>query len=325
LTRQGDRSVASGGVPADASPVPSGPADHRAAAHPRRGGIVKSLLVTARPRQWAKNVLVFGAPAVGGTLFVPELLLRAVLAFVAFCLASSAMYFVNDIVDRQVDRQHRRKRLRPLAAGDLQVPLAAVVAVLLVGASLSVAVWGGGPELGAVVVGYVLLALAYNLWLRNLALLDVAAVAGLFVLRAAAGGVAVDVPLSSWFLIVACFGALFIATGKRRAEYSDLGASRGNHRRTLDRYTESYLRYIMSNASTVTIAAYCLWAFEGPSGRSVPSALSILPFVLGIYRYAMLLDAGSGDAPEDIVMRDRPLQLAGLLWVVLVILGVHLR
>ena len=283
------------------------------------------MLVTARPRQWAKNVLVFGAPAVGGALLTPDLLVRVLLTFVAFCLASSAMYYVNDIVDRHVDREHRRKRRRPLAADQLGVPLAASVAVVLAGAGLAVAVWAGGPGLGAVLLGYLTLALTYTWWLRGVVLLDVAAVAGLFVFRAAAGGVAVRVPLSSWFLIVACFGALFIATGKRRAEHDDLGQARGGHRKTLDQYSESYLRYIMSSASTVTIAAYCLWAFEGPSGRSLPSALSILPFVLGIYRYAMLLDTGAGDAPEDLVLRDRPLQLCGVLWVLLVVLGVYLR
>jgi decaprenyl-phosphate phosphoribosyltransferase len=169
------------------------------------------------------------------------------------------------------------------------------------------------------------LSMAYTFVLRGIVLVDLAAVAGGFVLRAAAGGVAVDVPLSSWFLIVACFGALFIATGKRRAEHSGLGEARGDHRRTLEEYSEPYLRYVMSSASTVTIAAYCLWAFEGASGRSLASALSILPFVLGIYRYAMLLDAGRGGAPEDIVLRDRPLQLCGLFWVLLVGLGVYLR
>jgi decaprenyl-phosphate phosphoribosyltransferase len=268
---------------------------------------------------------VFGAAVVGGALLKPELLIRTTVAFVAFCLASSGMYFVNDIVDRQVDRQHRRKRSRPLASGQLGVPMAMLVAVLLCLGGMATAIWAGGPELGTVLLGYVLLALAYTLWLRNVVLLDVAAVAGLFVIRAVAGGVAVNVPLSSWFLIVACFGALFISAGKRRVEHKDLGHDRGGHRRTLEQYSESYLQYIMSSASTVTIAAYCLWAYEGPSGRSVPSAMSILPFVLGIYRYAMLLDAGSGDAPEDIVLRDRPLQLCGLLWVLLVGLGVYLR
>jgi decaprenyl-phosphate phosphoribosyltransferase len=324
VAAHGDRRVASDRVRTDPpqrlpDSAPQDPLERR------RGRLARSLILTARPRQWAKNVLVFGAAVVGGALLKPELLIRTTLAFLAFCLASSGMYYLNDIVDRQVDQQHRRKRMRPLAAGQLGVPTAMAVAVLLCISGLGIAVWGGGLELGAVLLGYVLLALAYTLWLRGIVLLDVAAVAGLFVLRAAAGGVAVNVPLSSWFLIVACFGALFISAGKRRAEHKDLGQARGDHRKPLDEYSEPYLRYIMSSASTVTIAAYCLWAFEGPSGRSLPSAISILPFVIGIYRYAMLLDAGSGDAPEDIILRDRPLQLCGLLWVVLVGLGVYLR
>ena len=324
MAAHGDRRVAADRIPTDPLQRPPDPGGHDPLERPRRR-LARSLVVTARPRQWAKNVLVFGAAVVGGALLTPELLIRTTWAFLAFCLASSGMYYVNDIVDRQVDQQHRRKRTRPLAAGELGVPTAVAVAVLLCLGGLGLALWAGGPELGAVLLGYLLLALAYTLWLRDLVLLDVAAVAGLFVIRAAAGGVAVDVPLSSWFLIVACFGALFISAGKRRAEHNDLGHARGGHRKTLEEYSESYLRYIMTSASTVTIAAYCLWAYEGPSGRSVPSAMSILPFVLGIYRYAMLLDAGSGDAPEDIVLRDRPLQLCGLLWVLLVGLGVYLR
>jgi decaprenyl-phosphate phosphoribosyltransferase len=325
VATHGDRRVASDRTQTDHGYRPPAPAGRDPRERRRGRRLTRSLIVTARPRQWAKNVLVFGAAVVGGALVSPELLIRATLAFVAFCLASSGMYYVNDIVDRQVDQQHPRKRLRPLASGQLGVPMATAVAVLLCVGGLGLAVWAGGPELGAVLLGYLLLALAYTFWLRSIVLLDVAAVAGLFVIRAVAGGVAVNVYLSSWFLIVACFGALFISAGKRRAEHNDLGHSRGGHRKTLEEYSESYLRYIMSSASTVTIAAYCLWAYEGPSGRSVPSAMSILPFVLGIYRYAMLLDAGSGGAPEEIVLRDRPLQLCGLLWVLLVGIGVYLR
>ena len=119
---------------------------------------------------------------VGGALVGPELLIRATLAFVAFCLASSGMYYVNDIVDRQVDQQHPRKRLRPLASGQLGVPMAAAVAVLLCAGGLGLAAWAGGPELGAHLLGYLLLALAYTFWLRGIVLLDVALVAGLFVI-----------------------------------------------------------------------------------------------------------------------------------------------
>jgi decaprenyl-phosphate phosphoribosyltransferase len=290
-----------------------------------RGGVVGALLATARPRQWSKNVLVFGAPITGGVLLEPTLFARTVLTFLAFCLAASGVYYVNDIVDREMDRAHPLKRRRPVAAGRLGLGLARLMAVLLLLGGLMTAALGVGAELAGVVVAYIALSLAYTFILRGLVLLDIAAVAGGFVLRAIAGGVAVDVPLSSWFLIVACFGALFIAAGKRRSEHAALGTGRGDHRRTLDEYSDQFLRYIVGSSSTVTIAAYCLWAFEGEAGRSLQSGLSIIPFVLGIYRYVMLMEGGRGGIPEDLVLTDRSLLLFGVAWVLLVGWGVYLR
>jgi decaprenyl-phosphate phosphoribosyltransferase len=294
------------------------------AGNERRPRLPVSLLRSARPRQWAKNVLVFGAPATGGVLFEPWALRRAVLAFAAFSLASSGAYFLNDLVDRAVDGSHPTKRNRPIAAGLVSPALAAVVAIVLLGAGLVIGLVGAGLGLAAVLVGYVALTLAYTLVLRNLVLLDLAAIAGGFLLRAVAGGVAVDVPLSSWFLIVASFGSLFIAAGKRHAEYVDLGDTRASHRQTLDEYSEPYLRYIRHSSSTVAIAAYCLWAFEGAAGGPLWSGLSIIPFVLGIFRYSLLLDAGRGATPEELVLTDRPLLVAGGVWVLLVAVGVYL-
>jgi decaprenyl-phosphate phosphoribosyltransferase len=290
-----------------------------------RGGLARALLVTARPRQWSKNVLVFGAPITGGVLFEPIPFVRTILTFAAFCLVASGIYYVNDLVDRDLDRAHPLKRRRPVAAGRLPVRLAGVVAASLLILGLAIATIGVGPRLAGVVGMYIALSLAYTFVLRDMVLLDIAAVAGGFVLRAVAGGVAVDVPLSSWFLIVACFGALFIAAGKRRSEHASLGAGRGEHRRTLDEYSDQFLRYIVGSSSTVTIAAYCLWAFEGEAGRSLQAGLSIVPFVLGIYRYVMLLEGGGGGIPEELVLRDRSLLVFGALWVVLVAWGVYLR
>jgi decaprenyl-phosphate phosphoribosyltransferase len=298
--------------------------DVGATAVPGRGGVLWALLVTARPRQWMKNVLVFGAPVTGGVLLQPTALVKTLVAFVALSLVASGGYYVNDIVDREMDQRHPRKRHRPIAAGRLPLGVAAAVAVLLLAVGLVVAFLGAGPELLAVICAYVAVAVAYTLVLRGVVLLDIAAVAGCFVLRAVAGGVAVGVPLSSWFLIVACFGALFIAAGKRRSEHISLGPQRGDHRRTLDEYSDQYLRYLLSSSSTVTIAAYCLWAFEGTAGRNPPSGLSIVPFVLGIYRYGMLLEAGQGGTPEELILHDRWLQAFGLLWVLLVGAGVYL-
>jgi decaprenyl-phosphate phosphoribosyltransferase len=295
-----------------------GPAVDLGPVSPARVGLLRASMLTARPRQWSKNLLVFGAPVTGGVLLEPTSFVRALSAFAAFCLVASGIYFVNDLVDRDMDRAHPVKRRRPVAAGHLTAGLAVVLAALLLVGGLLLAALGAGPRLVGVVGLYIALSLAYTFVLRSMVLLDIAAVAGGFVLRAVAGGVAVDVPLSSWFLIVACFGALFIAAGKRRAEHASLGAGRGEHRRTLDEYSEQFLRYIVGSSSTVTIAAYCLWAFEGEAGRSLQSGLSIVPFVLGIYRYVMLLEGEGGGTPEELVLRDRSLLVFGCLWVVLV-------
>jgi decaprenyl-phosphate phosphoribosyltransferase len=190
-------------------------------------------------------------------------------------------------------------------------------------AVLTAAVGAGAPLTGAV-VAYLVLVTAYTYWLKDIVLVDVVAVAATFVLRAAAGGLAVGVYLSSWFLLVACFGALFVVTGRRFAEYHALEESRGHHRRTLDDYSEPMLRSMLTSSSTVTITAYCIWAFEGQGSRNVLAALSIIPFLLGIYRYAMLGEAGAGGSPEDVFLRDRFLQITCILWLSCVVAGVYL-
>jgi decaprenyl-phosphate phosphoribosyltransferase len=284
---------------------------------------VRSLVDTARPRQWIKNALVFAAPATAGVLLEPAALAKTLVAFAAFCLASSAMYFLNDAKDLMRDTEHPTKRLRPVAAGELSRRSAWLVAgILMVSAVITAA--GAGAPLTAAVLAYLALATAYTYWLKDIVLVDVFAVAATFVLRAAAGGLAVGVYLSSWFLIVACFGALFVVTGRRFAEYRALDDRRGNHRKTLDDYSEPMLRSMLISSSTVTITAYCLWAFEGQGSRNVLAALSIAPFVLGIYRYAMLGEAGSGGSPEDVFLRDRFLQIVCILWLSCVVAGVYL-
>jgi decaprenyl-phosphate phosphoribosyltransferase len=284
---------------------------------------LRAVVSTARPHQWTKNLLVFGALASGGVLLEPDAFLSTVAAFVAFCLVSSGIYFLNDVVDASVDREHPVKRLRPIAAGLISRRLGVVVGTIVLAAGLAVALWGGGPPLLAVMAGYVALFLAYTFVLRNIALLDLAAIAGGFLLRTVAGGVAAGVALSMWFLMVAGFGSFFLAAGKRRAEYLELGEEGARHRASLEEYSEPYLRYIQYSTSAVAIAAYAQWAFEGPNGGSVWTELSIIPFVLGVFRYALLLEQGRGAAPEDVVVTDRPLLVLGTAWVILAIIGVY--
>jgi decaprenyl-phosphate phosphoribosyltransferase len=286
--------------------------------------VPKAILATARPKQWAKNVLVFGAPATGGLLLQHDALMPAIVAFIAFCLISSGVYFINDVVDAPVDRQHPVKRFRPVAARSISSRLAATLGAVATLSGLAVAFGAGGWPLVGVATGYVVLTLAYTYILRDIALMDLAAIAGGFVLRALAGGVATDLPLSMWFLMVASFGSLFLAAGKRHAEYVHLGRDRGNYRRSMSEYSESYLRFIQYSAATVAIAAYTQWAFEGEAGGTLWSGLSVIPFVLGIFRYALLLDKGQGATPEDVVLTDPSLLALGVSWVLLVAAGVYL-
>jgi decaprenyl-phosphate phosphoribosyltransferase len=289
----------------------------------RPGGILRGIAATARPRQWAKNLLVFAAPATGSVLTDPAAVLATFAAFVAFCLVASGVYCLNDVIDAKEDRLHPVKRHRPVAAGAISARTATAAGTTFIIFGLVVAAVGGGAPLVGVLAAYLGLSVAYMVALRGVALLDIAAIAGGFLLRAVAGGVAADVELSMWFLMVAGFGSLFLAAGKRRAEYVQLGDERTSHRRSLLEYTDPYLRYVQYASSTVAIAAYAQWAFEGPTGGSIWSELSIIPFVLGIFRYALLLEGGRGAAPEDVVLGDAPLLVLGAAWVVLVAVGVY--
>jgi len=283
------------------------------------------LIRTARPRQWAKNVLLLAAPGAAGVLSQADILLEALLAVAVFCVAASGTYFLNDAVDVEADRRHPVKKMRPIAAGLVPVGLGAVLGVILLLASVVAALVLGGWHLALVLGIYVGLQPLYSLWLKSVPVIDLAIVASGFVLRAIAGGVAVDVPISEWFLIVASAGSLFMAAGKRHAEHLDLGDERSGHRSTLRQYSASYLHDVRSATSAVAILAYCLWAFEKADIAAFPLGfeLSIIPFVLALLRYALLLDSGKGGVPEDIVLGDRPLQALGLAWVVTFALGVY--
>jgi decaprenyl-phosphate phosphoribosyltransferase len=290
-----------------------------------RGSVAGGLVRTARPRQWVKNVLVFAAPGAAGVLTDAKPLIKTAIAFVVFCLAASGTYFLNDSLDYEADRLHPAKRHRPVAAGVISVGLARVVAALLLAGSVALALALTRWELAVVVGCYVAVTLSYSLWLKHQPVIDIAAVAAGFVLRTIAGGAAANVPISEWFLIVASFGSLFMVSGKRSAEFDEMGEDRAHTRVTLSLYTASFLRYVRSTTSSVAIAAYCLWAFEKANAAHTHLwfELSIVPFVLGILRYALLLDTGHGGAPEEVVLTDRTLQLVGLAWAVLFAVGVY--
>ncbi|RBY91733.1 decaprenyl-phosphate phosphoribosyltransferase [Blastococcus sp. TBT05-19] len=294
---------------------------------PQPGGLKGSLpwgLVRAvRPHQWVKNVLVFAAPLAAGRVLDADVLVPTLVAFVLFCLVSGAVYLVNDAIDVEEDRRHPRKRLRPIASGLVPRGLAVALAVVLAATALTLAAVLTRPELVWVLSIYVVLQLAYCVWLKNQPVLDLAVVASGFLLRAVAGGVAAGLAPSQWFLLVASFGSLFMVAGKRYSELVLLGDA-AQTRKTLQEYSASYLRFVWGLSAGVACTAYSLWAFEMHELRGgVPWAtLSIAPFVLGILRYAVDIDKGTAGAPEEIVLHDRVLLVLGLVWVVTVGAGV---
>jgi decaprenyl-phosphate phosphoribosyltransferase len=237
---------------------------------------------------------------------------------------ASATYLINDIRDVEADRGHPVKRARPIAAGELSPTVAGVAAAVLAVASLAVAM-SVNVGLVGVVLAYAAFTLAYSLLLKQEAVIELALLSMGFLLRAIAGGIAAELPISPWFLIVAGFGSLFMASGKRFSELerSLRDGETAPARRSLNGYTPAYLRFVWGLAAAVTVTAYCLWAFEvGLGESSMPWAeWSVLPFVLAILRYAVDIDRGTAEAPEDVVLHDRALLILGAAWLVLFGLG----
>jgi decaprenyl-phosphate phosphoribosyltransferase len=285
-------------------------------------GLVKAL----RPKQWIKSVLVLAAPAAAGMLGNGTVLFHTLVALVGFSLCASGGYLINDAADVEQDRRHPKKRHRPIAAGIVPANLARVVGVLLVLGTIAGGALLADWRLGLVLAIYVALTFSYSWWLKHMPVVELMVVAGFFLLRPIAGAAATGVPMSQWFLIVASFGSLYMVAGKRTAEVTDLGEDASAHRKSLSAYPVSYLRQIELLAAAVTLLAYCLWAFERAAPGGFPwYQISIVPITFGLMRYQLLLERGHGGAPEEAVLGDRHLLLAGLAWVVLFGLGIYVQ
>jgi decaprenyl-phosphate phosphoribosyltransferase len=276
-----------------------------------------------RPRQWVKNLLVLAAPLAAGRLFEPAIIKTAALGFVAFCLVSASVYLVNDVRDVEEDRQHPTKRFRPIASGELKATTALVLAAVVGVCGLALGFFVSLP-LGITLLVYVVLQLLYSAYLKHLPVVDLAMVASAYLLRAIAGGVATGIPLSQWFLLVAAFGSFFMVSGKRYSEMKSLGSEAGT-RRSLTRYSESYLRFAWTMAAVMVLISYSLWAFQNPGGGAlgVPwTAISIAPFTLALLQYALEVDAGTAGEPEEVVLNDRVLQGLGVVWLAVISIAV---
>lgn len=276
-----------------------------------------ALIRAARPHQWVKNVLVTAGPIAAGWPDGWTTTVSVVLAFITFCLMSSAVYLVNDVIDVEADRAHPVKRFRPIAAGEVTPRQAVAVAVVLAIAGLGAAVATGRWQLAVVLAVYATIQLGYCLWLKNVAVIDLAVVASGFLLRAIAGGAAAGIILSQWFLLVASFGSLFMVAGKRYSEVHLVGEGAAATRRILQEYSASYLRFAWGLAGSVTVTFYSLWAFDIGARQPLLAQLSIAPFVLALLRYAVDIDRGAAGEPEAIVLGDRVLQVLGVLWLAL--------
>jgi 4-hydroxybenzoate polyprenyltransferase len=277
-----------------------------------------------RPRQWTKNGIVFMAFLFSvNQYWTPDeprtwdnLVLRALLTAIVFCLVSGADYLINDVRDRESDSLHPRKRFRPIASG--QLPASAAIGwalvVDVVGVALAFAIdW----RTGAVVCGYIGLMLAYSFVFKYEVILDVMVIAAGFVLRAMAGAYAIDVPISPWLYVVTALGALFLAITKRRAEVVLLEADASNHRSTLAMYTPPLLDQMTAMVTASTVIAYALYTFTAENLPANHTMMLTIPFVAyGIFRYLYLcLAHNEGGSPEEVLLKDVPLLLTIVGWV----------
>ncbi|GGS93301.1 decaprenyl-phosphate phosphoribosyltransferase [Streptomyces griseoviridis] len=285
---------------------------------PRAGGLLAGLVRTARPKQWVKNILVVAAPAAAGELFTAPALTRLPLVFALFTACAAAVYLVNDARDAEADRAHPVKRRRPVAAGQVPVPVAYAAGAALGVLAPAAALWLRAPAVAALLTAYLAMQLAYCLTLKHVLVVDLAVVTTGFLMRAVIGGLALGIPLSRWFLITTGFGALFMVAAKRYSEAVQMAGTAGATRALLTEYTPGYLRFVWQLAAGVAVLGYCLWALEEgglPHTGLLPwRQLSVVAFVLAVLRYAVFADRGTAGEPEDVVLRDRALALIGLVW-----------
>jgi 4-hydroxybenzoate polyprenyltransferase len=271
------------------------------------------MLAAMRPRQWSKNLLLFAGILFAAELDDPERWAKATAAFVAYCLASSAAYIFNDVRDAPHDRLHPLKRHRPIASGELRANRALNVAGILVALAFAIVAPLGWGSL-AYMAGFVALQAAYSLGLKDIALIDVMAISGLFVIRAAAGAEAVDVRISPWLIVCTALLALFLALAKRRGELVSTGADAPG-RPVLSGYSFALVDQLVSIVAACTIVAYALYTFEAREGSAM---MATIPFVVyGLFRYVQLMHREDlGEEPENVLLTDVPILATIAAWAV---------
>lgn len=285
--------------------------------------LLRAAFSLLRPRQWTKNFFLFAGLVFSGNLFHLPLLYRTLLAFGAFCLLSGAVYIVNDMVDLEEDRQHDRKRHRPLAAGRIRPRQARVIfgVLLAISGGLSFIL---GKNFLLVAALYFLLVTAYSLYFKHIVIIDVFAVAFGFLLRVVAGGVAISVRISPWLLICTLLLSLFLALAKRRHEFISLGEDGSAHRPVLADYSVAYLDQLINIVTAATIMAYSLYSFTASPTQDL---MLTIPFVVyGLFRYLFLVHKRDrGGSPEEVLLQDKPLGASIFLWVLACVFILYLK
>jgi 4-hydroxybenzoate polyprenyltransferase len=283
---------------------------------------MRLLAKTMRPKQWTKNVFVWAALVFDGKLFRLDPFVSTLITFALFCLVSSIVYIINDLVDVEKDRQHPEKRNRPLASGALSPRIAAAAAIIMLLITIPPALQLG-IGLALTLYGYLALMIVYSLWLKNLVIVDVLAIAAGFVLRVAAGVVVVDAErFSPWIYVCMVLLALFLGLGKRRQEIVLLGDNAGHTRTILQEYNLRFVDEMLGLVSSTTVMAYSLYTFSAPNLPPNHLMMLTIPFVLyGLFRYLYLIHVkGETDPPDVVVLKDRALQIDVLLFGLLVFL-----
>jgi len=278
-----------------------------------------------RPRQWVKNIFVFAPLIFDVKLFDWHYLAQTLAGFVLLCLVSGTVYIINDLADIEKDRQHPKKRNRPLASGQLGTSVAIIAAVVIPLVALPLG-FLLQPIFGAILAGYLLLQIAYSFWLKNVVIIDVMLIAAGFLLRVAAGVPLVDTErFSPWLYICMTLLALLIGFGKRRHELVLLKENANMHRQSLQEYNLSLLDHIISIVTASTLLAYALYTFSAEGLPPNHTMMLTIPFILyGIFRYLYLIHVkGMGGAPEEIALSDRPLQATFLLWGLSVVIVMY--
>ncbi len=283
--------------------------------------IIRAIIKTMRPKQWTKNVVVYAALIFDGKFLEPHLFLRTTAIFVLFCLVSSSVYLLNDLVDIEKDRAHPLKRHRPLASGALK-PIYAIIALIVLLLISLPAAWAMSSAAGLILTGYFLLNVAYSFWLKNKVILDVFTIAAGFVLRVAAGAAVVHVErFSPWLYVCITLVALIIALGKRRAELVGLQSDAGNHRAILDEYNLNFLDHLISLTTGATVVTYSLYTFSAQNLPENHLMMLTIPIVIYfLFRYLYLIHVRHlGGAPDELIFKDKPLFFSAAFWALAVV------